>query len=75
MIDDGLNGRLPFAAEATPGGHNKPGETFEQFEVRMAYHEAVLAPHYPMPVRLYDTPDAALIINLFKAMMWSLFDD
>jgi len=52
MHDDGLNGRLPIAMEVSPDGSNKPGETYEQFEVRMAYHEAVLAPHYLAPAVL-----------------------
>ena len=49
MYDDGLNGRLPVAMEASPGRRNKLGETYEQFEVRMAYHEAVLPPRHPVP--------------------------
>ncbi len=53
MHDDGLNGRLPVAMEVSHDGSNKPGETYEQFEVRMAYHEAVLPPNYPVPALPY----------------------
>lgn len=54
MIDDGINGRLPYAMEATPDGKNKPGETLAQYEVRMAYHEGVIFPNYPMPALFYE---------------------
>lgn len=62
MINDGINGRMPFACEAAANGRNKPGETFAQYEVRMAYHEGIIRPNYPVPaipleVCLYGTDE------------------
>lgn len=48
MVND-QNGRLPLASEATLHGANRPGENYEQYELRMYYHEGVIKPRYPVP--------------------------
>lgn len=57
LMTNDRNGRVPFAFDASPQGwtDDYKGETYEEYELRMYYHEAVLPPHYPLPAIMERT--------------------
>lgn len=46
--------KILYAEEKSTTGTNLPGENFDQYCLRMAYHECSLPPRFPMPAVIVD---------------------